>query len=102
MRLISQNAHDVCTLVDDCMSFLRSLSLGKETEKKLENVKQRLDKINNTKSIDKINEGNKKILYNCICDIFEEIAPEGCYFGSHPAAYWLIGFWDKTLCSVTC
>ena len=45
MKLISQNPHDICTLVDDCMHFLRPLSLGQETSEKLGEAERKLREI---------------------------------------------------------
>jgi hypothetical protein len=43
----------------------------------------------------------KEILFQDIFNMMEDISPEGCYFGTHPRDFGLIGFWDKSLFSAT-
>jgi hypothetical protein len=101
MKLISQNAHDICTLVDDCLNFLRSLTLCQDTAEKLEEAERKLREIENVNNSDTRSKLEKTILFHDIFEILESIAPEGCYFGSHPVDSMLIGFWDKTMFSAT-
>jgi hypothetical protein len=83
------------------MYFLRPLSLGQETAKKLGEAERKLREIENTNNSDTRYKLEKSILLHDISEILESIAPEGCYFGSLPGDPALIGFWDKTLFSAT-
>jgi len=99
---ISQNTTlYVNELIDDCMDFLRAVGLDQETSEKLSKVEQKLRQAEKLENTDKIDKRKKEILFQDIFDIFENISPEGCYFGTHPANLSLIGFWDKSLFSVT-
>jgi hypothetical protein len=99
---ISQNTTlNIDDLIDDCMNFLCDIELDQETSEKLSKVEQKLHQAEKLKNTDKIYKHKKKILFQDIFDIFENISPEGCYFGTHPASLSLIGFWDKSLFSVT-
>jgi hypothetical protein len=99
---ISQNTTlNVDDLIDDCLSFLRSIDLDQETTEKLSKVEQKIRKTERLENIDKIYKRKKEILFQDIFDILEDISPEGSYFGTHPADLALIGFWDKNLFSVT-
>lgn len=101
LRAISQNTNDISDLIDDCLNFLRSLSLSQETEEKLAGAERKLREIKNINSSDTQYKLEKEILFQDIFEILENIAPEGCYFGSHPGAPMVLGFWDKTLFSAT-
>jgi len=99
---ISQNTTlNVDDLIDDCMIFLRAVVLDKDTSEKLSKVEKKLRQSEKLENTDKIYKRKKEILFQDIFDIFENISPEGCYFGTHPANLSLIGFWDKRLFSVT-
>lgn len=99
---ISQNTTlYVNELIDDCMDFLRAVGLDQETSEKMSKVEQKLRQAEKLENTDKIYKRKKEILFQDIFDIFENISPEGCYFGTHPANLSLIGFWDKSLFSVT-
>ena len=99
---ISQNTTlNVDDLIDDCMNFLRGVGLDPKTSEKLSKVEQKLRQTEKLENTDKIYKRKKEILFQDIFDIFENISPEGCYFGTHPANLSLIGFWDKSLFSVT-
>jgi len=99
---ISQNTTlTVNDLLDDCMNFLRAVALDHKTSEKLLKVEQKLRQTEKLENIDKMNKRKKEILFQDIFDILENISPEGCYFGTHPASLSLIGFWDKNLFSVT-
>jgi hypothetical protein len=101
LRAISQNTNDISDLIDDCLSFLRSLSLCQETSEKLAAAERKLREIANTNNSDTKYKLKKTVLFNDIFEILESIAPEGCYFGSHPADPALMGFWDKSMFSAT-
>ena len=99
---ISQNSTlNVDELIDDCMNFLREVELDQETSEKLSMVEQKLRQTDKLENTEKINKRKKEILFQDIFDIFENISPEGCYFGTHPTNLSLIGFWDKNLFSAT-
>jgi hypothetical protein len=99
---ISQNTTlNVDDLIDDCMNFLSGVGLDPKTSEKLSKVEQKLRQTEKLENTDKIYKRKKEILFQDIFDIFENISPEGCYFGTHPANLSLIGFWDKSLFSVT-
>lgn len=99
---ISQNTTlNVNDLIDDCMNFLRAVSLDQDTSEKLLKVEQKLRQTEKIKNIDKMYKRKKEILFQDIFDILENISPKGCYFGTHPSNLALIGFWDKNLFSVT-
>jgi len=102
LRTISQNTTlNVGELIDDCLNFLHKLALGQDAAKKLVKIEQKLREIEKIKDNDKIYKCQKEILFQDIFDMLEDIAPEGCYFGTHPVDFGLIGFWDNTLFSVT-
>jgi len=60
-----------------------------------------LREIEKIKNNDKNYKCQKEILFLDIFDILEDIAPKGCYFGTHPRDFGLIGFWDKASFSVS-
>lgn len=99
---ISQNTTlNVNDLIDDCVNFLHAVTLDQETSEKLLKVEQKLRQADKLENIDKIYKRKKEILFQDIFDILENISPEECYFGTHPASLSLIGFWDKNLFSAT-
>ena len=99
---ISQNTTlNVDELIDDCMNFLRAVALDKDISEKLSKVEQKLRQTEGLENTDKMYKRKKEILFQDIFDIFENISPEGCYFGTHPTNLSLIGFWDKNLFSAT-
>jgi hypothetical protein len=101
-RAISQNTTlNVVELIEDCLNFLNTLALDQYSAKKLEKTEHKLREIKTIKNSDKIYKCQKEILFLDILDILEDISPEGCYFGTHPQDFGLIGFWDKSLFSVT-
>ncbi len=101
LRSISQNTNDIGDLIDDCLNFLRSLSLCQETSEKLAAVEKKLYEIENLNNNDAKHKLEITVLFNDIFEIMESIAPEGCYFGSHPGDPTVMGFWDKALFSAT-
>ena len=101
LRAISQNTNDISDLIDDCMNFLRSLTLGKEAAEKLAAAERKLLEIENVNNIDTKYKLEKAVLFHDIFELLESIAPEGCYFGSHPGDSAVMGFWDKALFSAT-
>jgi len=102
LRTISQNTTlNVGELIEDCLNFLHTLVLSQEAAKKLAKTEHKLREIEKIKNNDKIYKYKKKILFQDVFNILEDIAPEGCYFGTHPGDFGLIGFWDKDLFSVT-
>ena len=101
LRTISQNTTlNVDELIDDCLNFLHTLLLGQNIAKKLAKIEHELREVEKIKDNDKIYKYRKDILFYDIFDILEDIAPEGCYFGTHPGDFGLIGYWDQTLISV--
>ena len=99
---VSQNTTvDVDELIDDCMNFLRTVGLDQETSEALSKVEKKLRQTEKLENTEKICKHKKEILFQDIFDILENISPEGCYFGTHPTNLSLIGFWDKSLFSVT-
>jgi len=99
---ISQNTTlNVDELIDDCMNFLSAVRIDQETSEKLSKVKQKLRQSEKLETTGKTYKRKKEILFQDIFDIFENISPEGCYFGTHPTNLSLIGFWDKSLFSAT-
>jgi glucose dehydrogenase len=99
---VSQNTTlNVDELIYDCMNFLRAVALDQETFEKLSKVEEKLRQTEKLENTDKVYKHKKEILFQDIFDIFGNISPEGCYFGTHPANLSLIGFWDKRLFSVT-
>ena len=98
---ISQNTKDIDGLIDDCLNFLRSLTLSQEIAEKLEKAERKFREVENMNNINTGNKLEKSILLHDISEILESIAPEGCYFGSHPVDSMLIGFWDKAMFSAT-
>jgi len=101
LRAISQNKNDIGDLIDDCLNFLRSLTLGQETVEKLAEAERKLREIENINNSDMKYKLEKSVLFHDIFEILDSIAPEGCYFGSHPGDSMVIGFWDKALFSAT-
>lgn len=101
LRAISQNANDIEDLIDDCLTFLRSLTLSQDTTKKIAAAERKLREIENVGNSDKKYKLGKAVLFHDIFEILESIAPEGCYFGSHPGDSTVMGFWDKGLFSAT-
>ena len=68
---------------------------------KVAEIERKLHDIENLNDNDKKNKLEKTVLYNDIFEVLESIAPEGCYFGSHPGDPMVMGFWDKALFSAT-
>jgi hypothetical protein len=101
LSAISQNTKDIDGLIDDCLNFLRSITLSQETAERLGGAERKLREIENMNNNDTRYKLEKSILLNDISEILESIAPEGCYFGSHPVDSMLIGFWDKAMFSAT-
>jgi hypothetical protein len=101
LRAISQNTNDIGDLINDCMNFLRSLTLSQETVEKLAKTERKLREIENISNNDTKYKIEKTVLFHDIFEILDSIAPEGCYFGSHPVDSMVIGFWDKALFSAT-
>ncbi|MGB2927799.1 MAG: hypothetical protein WBB70_02680 [Desulfobacterales bacterium] len=102
LRTISQNTTlNVGEVIDDCLNFLHTLVLGQDAAKKLAKTEHKLREIEKIKDNDKMYKYQKEILFQDIFGILEDIAPEGCYFGTHPGDFGLIGFWDEALFSVT-
>ena len=101
LRIISQNTPNISDLIDDCLDFLRTLRLDRQTEQRLAEAERKLNEIKNAEDIDMMDKCRKQILFRHIFEILEDIAPHGCYFGSHPVDHALIGFWDKALFSAT-
>ena len=101
LRIISQNTPNISDLIDDCLDFLRTLRLDRQTEQRLGRAERKLKDIENTEDISMMDKCRKQILFRDIFEILEDIAPHGCYFGSHPIDHALIGFWDKALFSAT-
>jgi hypothetical protein len=92
---------NVNDLIDDCMNFLSAVALDQETLKKTSKLEQKLRQAEKLENIDKIYKRKKEILFQDIFYLLENISPEGCYFGTHPANLSLIGFWEKDLFTVT-
>ena len=102
LRTISQNTTlNVGELIEDCLNFLHTLVLGQNVAKKLAKTEHKLREIEKIKDNDKMYKCQKDLLFLDIFDILQEIAPEGCYFGTHPRDFQLIGFWDNALFSIT-
>ena len=102
LRTISQNTTlNVGELIEDCLNFLHTLVLGQDVAEKLAKTEHKLREIEKIKDNDKMYKCQKDLLFLDIFDILEEIAPEGCYFGTHPRDFRLIGFWDNALFSIT-
>ena len=101
LRAISQNTNDIGDLINDCMNFLRSLTLSQETVEKLGKTERKLREIENISNNDTKYKIEKTVLFQDIFEILDSIAPEGCYFGNHPVDSMVIGFWDKALFSAT-
>jgi len=99
LRIISQNTLGVNELIEDCLGFLHSLLLDQETASELAKVERQLQDIENAEDTATKNQCGKEILYWDIFSILDDIAPNGCYFGSHPEDRVLIGFWEKALFS---
>lgn len=95
-RVISQNTLDVCELIDNCISFLRPLAFGFNVAARLDRIEQDLHKIENTVSVAKRHKRKEEIFFTDIVKLLEDIAPEGCFFGSHPGIPELMGFWEKS------
>jgi len=95
-HVISQNTLDVCELIDNCLNFLRPLAFGFNAASRLTRIEQELHKIENTVSVAKRYKSMKEIFFSDIIQLLEDIAPEGCFFGSHPGAPKLMGFWEKS------
>lgn len=103
-RLCTISQHttlNVDDLIDDCMNFLRTVTLDQDTSEKFLKVEQKLHQTERLENIDKIYKRKKEILFQDIFDVLDDISPEGCYFGTHPAGLALIGYWGKNLFSVT-
>jgi hypothetical protein len=99
---VSQNTTlDVDELIDDCLNFLHAVTLDQETSEKLSQVEKKLRQTEKLENTDKTYKRKKELLFQDIFHIFESISPKGCYFGTHPSNLSLIGFWDKSLFSVT-
>lgn len=101
LRAVSQNANDIEALIDDCINFLRSLTLSQETVEKIAAAERKLREIENISNSDTKYKLEKSVFFNDIFDILESIAPEECYFGSHPGDPMVLGFWEKALFSAT-
>ena len=101
LRAISQNTNDIGGLIEDCLNFLRSLTLGQEIEEKLAEAEGKLREIENMNNSDTQYKLEKAVLFHDIFEILERITPEGCYFGSHPGDSTVLGFWEKALFSAT-
>jgi len=103
-RLYTISQHttlEVDNLIEDCMNFLHTITLDKETSGKFLKVKQKLCQTEELENLDIIYKRKKEILFQDIFDILENISPEGSYFGTHPKNLSLIGFWDENLFSIT-
>jgi len=99
---ISQNSTlNVDDLIDDCLNFLRAVVLDQDTSEKLSKVEKKLRQSEKLENTDKMYKRKKEILFQDIFDVLDDISPEGCYFGTHPAGLALIGYWDKNLFSAT-
>jgi hypothetical protein len=55
-----------------------------------------LKRIENKKPFSRKSMRTKRIIYGNIIKIMKDIAPKGCYFGTHPQDSTLIGYWDKS------
>jgi hypothetical protein len=95
-HVVSQNTLDVCELIENCLTFLRPLAFGFNTAARLTRIEQELHKIENTVSVAKRHKRRKEIFFTDIVQLLEDIAPEGCFFGSHPGIPELMGFWEKS------
>lgn len=96
-HVVSQNPLDVCELIDNCLNFLRLFVFGFNAAARLARIEQELHKIENTVSDAKKHKRRKEIFFTDVVQLLEDIAPEGCFFGSHPSIPELIGFWEKSL-----
>ncbi|MGD8449892.1 MAG: hypothetical protein PVF36_11745 [Desulfobacterales bacterium] len=102
LRTVSQNTTlNVGELIEDCLNFLHMLTLDQDAAKKLAKTEHKLREIERIEDKDKMYKCKKEILFQDIFNMMEDISPEGCYFGTHPRDFGLIGFWDKSLFSAT-
>ena len=75
--------------------------LTSQNEITIGEAESKLCEIENMNNSDTRYKLEKSVLLHDIFEILESIAPEGCYFGSHPVDSMLIGFWDKAMFSAT-
>jgi transcriptional regulator of heat shock response len=101
LRAVSQSGDDIQDLIDDCLNFLHSLTLSQKIVEKIAAAEQKLREIESISNSDMKYKLAKAVLFQDIFEILESIAPEGCYFGSHPGDATVMGFWDKSLFSAT-
>ena len=93
---VSTETLDVDELVYNCFGFLRSLRLDPLTVERLLATEQRL-----AASIYLNDSGTrtdqKRVLFENIFEILEDISPRGCFFGKHPGDPGNLGFWHKSI-----
>jgi hypothetical protein len=95
LRIISTNQSNVDKVMMECLRFLHSIPLDPDVSKRLEAAEKRLDMIEQSADPTQRYKLIKDLLYSDLFRILEDIAPEDCHFGNHPAVPSLIGFWKK-------
>ena len=94
LHVVSHEYLDYRVLLQDYMRFLRSIVSDEKAAKRLSFIESELKGIENAKDDDKVRRHRKELFFNEVWDLLNDIAPEGCYFGTHPAEEALLGFWE--------
>jgi hypothetical protein len=92
--------HDPCNIFDSieaCTTFIESLSLDPVAGQRYSKIQNILQRIDNIETLPKEYREKKNVLFDEIIPFLQKIAPEDCYFGSHPYDAKIIGFWEKSL-----
>jgi hypothetical protein len=98
-RIVTDNPQNIRESIEKCMTFLESLALDPSADNKFGHIQNKLQKIDNTNPLPTIYRDKKNVLFDEIIPLLQNIAPEDCYFGSHPRDKKLVGFWEKSLLS---
>ena len=96
LRIISSNALNVYKAVVDCFTFLHSVPLNPADSKRLKAAEKRLHEIEKSVDFAQRYRLTNNVLYRDLYGILSDIAPEGCYFSTHPGEPSLIGLWEKS------
>jgi hypothetical protein len=98
-RIVIHHPRNILDSIEACITFLESLSLDPAAGKRYSQIQNRLQRIDKKQLLPKEYREKKNIMFDEIIPFLQKIAPEDCYFGSHPHDAKLIGYWDKSLLS---
>lgn len=96
-RIIVDQSSVDADLVGECMTFLHSLALGPPMNKKLSNLKRKLQLLENDYPPAKKQKKKQRLYATEIVPFLRKIAPKGYYYGRHPSDKSLFGYWPRSL-----